>query len=119
MEPPNITCPGNVTAYTDAGKSYATIVLPREESSVDNSGFIPTIDVIVEDMMYGVGDNVLFNLSMSPYVVQYLATDNSTNNVTCDFNITVIGRLLTKHSIPPINHDREINKCVGSLVILN
>ncbi|XP_033637151.1 hyalin-like [Asterias rubens] len=41
-------------------------------------------------MMYSVGDNVLFNLSMSAYLVQYLATDNSTNNATCDFNITVI-----------------------------
>ncbi|XP_033636709.1 uncharacterized protein LOC117297670 [Asterias rubens] len=90
MESPNITCPSNLTVYTDSGKNYATVSLPMEESSVDNSGFIPVIDVIYDSMMYSVGDNVLFNLSMSAYLVQYLATDNSTNNATCDFNITVI-----------------------------
>ena len=92
MESPNITCPNNLTVYTDSGKNYATVPLPMEESSVDNSGLTPSIDVIYDSMMYSVGDNVLFNLSMSAYLVQYLATDNSTNNATCDFNITVIGR---------------------------
>ena len=39
--------------------------------------------------MYDVGDAVTLTLAMSPHVLRYTATDNSSNFATCDTYISV------------------------------
>ena len=90
-EDPNITCPGNLTVNTDFGQNYSAVSLPAENSSADNSGVAPNITINVNGMTYYVGDNVTFDLMMSPHFVQYMASDNSMNNATCDMYINVTG----------------------------
>ena len=88
---PNITCPDNQTVNTDPGQSYSTFQLPAANSSSDNSGLVPTIIIDVNGMTHSVGNNVSFDLAMSPHLVQYTAWDISMNNASCDMYVTVIG----------------------------
>ena len=89
-ESPNISCPTNWTVATDVNQNFATVSLPHEMSSSDNSGmFHITIDV--GGASYRVDDNVTLSLAMSPHFVLYTASDNAMNNASCDVYITVIG----------------------------
>ena len=76
---------------TDLGQNYATFTLPAEDFSIDNSGLSPDVTVDVNGAAYIIGDTVVLNLASMPHLVQYTATDNSTNNASCDFYIAVLG----------------------------
>ncbi|XP_071797056.1 uncharacterized protein [Asterias amurensis] len=91
-ESPKLRCPSKQTVMTDLGQNYATFTLPAEDFSIDNSGFSPDITVDVNGTAYIIGDSVVLNLASMPHLVQYTATDNSTNNASCDFYIAVIDK---------------------------
>ncbi|XP_022108947.1 uncharacterized protein LOC110989112 isoform X1 [Acanthaster planci] len=85
---PNISCPNDVTVYTNCHKSYSTVSLPDVKSAYDNSGTY-SVSVDIKDSSYQVGDNVTFDLASSPHQVRYTATDESSNNATCDVLVSV------------------------------
>ena len=93
-EEPNITCPDNDTVTTDSGQNFTLFALPPEVSAVDNSELQVTITIDVDGVMYSVGDSVQLDLADSPHLVQYTATDNSSNTATCDTYVTVNGRYI-------------------------
>ena len=91
-ESPNITCPDNDTVTTDSSQNYSTFRLPPAVSAADNSRLQVTITIDVDGVTYSVGDDVQLELADSPHLLQYIATDNSSNTGTCDMYVTVNGR---------------------------
>ena len=90
-ESPSISCPANQTVATDPGQDYARVALPAEDSASDNSG-VYTISIHVNGSTYNVGDNVTLDLATSPHLVQYIATDSSSNTAICDVFFHVVGK---------------------------
>ncbi|XP_038046036.1 uncharacterized protein LOC119720445 [Patiria miniata] len=88
VQSPNITCPADLTVYTNCRKNYSRVLLPEADSVFDNSGvFYVTIDV--DGSAYDVFDSVNLDLSSSPHLVHYNATDEAFNFAQCEMHITV------------------------------
>ena len=90
-EDPNITCSSNVTRDTDLRQSFATFVFSEPYGMTENSMLYNITIDIGESSLYAINDSYQFQLRDAPHQVQYIITDSSGNNDTCDIFITVVG----------------------------
>ena len=83
IEPPEWEgCPADITQPLDPGTNSAIVTWPDPTTS-DNSGSEPTISV-------NVSNPELF--SAGTYTVQYVATDQASNQAVCEFTVVVTGK---------------------------
>ncbi|XP_038045830.1 uncharacterized protein LOC119720271 isoform X3 [Patiria miniata] len=88
VQSPNITCPANQTVYTNCRKTYSTVSLPDADFASDNSG-VYSISIDVDGSAYQASVTVSLDLSASPHLLRYTATDESANYAECEMSITV------------------------------
>ncbi|XP_022108963.1 uncharacterized protein LOC110989125 [Acanthaster planci] len=104
VKPPDISCPSNLTVYTDCHKSYSTVSLPDVHSVNDNSGAY-SVSIDINGSPHQIGDTATFDLHTSPHLVHYNVADLSSNSAHCQLFIVVSsvdeGTLCLATGIPP------------------
>ncbi|XP_038063643.1 uncharacterized protein LOC119734296 isoform X2 [Patiria miniata] len=88
VQSPNITCPADLTVYTNCRKNYSRVLLPEADSVFDNSG-VSYITIDVDGSAYDAFDTVNLDIWSSPHLVRYNATDESFNFAQCEMYIRV------------------------------
>ena len=75
---------------TDAGRAFATVILPPVASISDNDG-IASVQIKFNGSIYDATDNVTLTLRQSVYMLDYYAQDAAGNEASCAVVITVVG----------------------------
>ena len=89
-ERPNVTCSANQVVGTDAGRAFATVVLPPVASLSDNDG-IASVQIEFNGSVFFPTDNISLTLEHSPHQLRYEVLDDSANRAFCYVIVTVVG----------------------------
>ncbi len=91
IERPVVYCPANITAFTDAGMSTATVVYPIA-TATDNCE--------VQSIFVSSGPASGASFPIGTTQLTYTATDATGNSGTCTFSITVIDNIAPVLTLP-------------------
>ena len=86
ITPPVLSCPFDISVKTDINENTASVTW-QAAVGIDNSGFMPHIDVIPALVPPAA-------LPIGSTTITYIAEDISKNKAKCSFTITVKGRCL-------------------------
>jgi gliding motility-associated-like protein len=113
-EVPMITCPADITVNSNGAAS--TIVDNIELTATDNCS-TPTISYVIFGTipMSGTGDASGNTFLVGITMITYTAIDESGNNVSCDFNVTVIQDPLMIECPMDLNQGTDANVCSATL----
>ena len=85
-----MTCSANQVVKTDAGRAFATVILPPVASLSDNDG-IASVHIEFNGSIYDPIENVTLTPAQSPHLIRYVALDAAGNTDMCSVIITVVG----------------------------
>ena len=89
-ERPNVTCSADQVVETDAGRAFATVILPPVASLSDNEG-IASVQIEFNGSVFFPTDNISLTLEHSPHQLRYEVRDASGNSAECYVTVTVVG----------------------------
>ena len=88
-----MTCSADQVVETDAGRAFATIILPPVASLSDNDG-IASVHIEFNDSVFFPTDNISLTLEHSPHQLRYEVRDATGNSAECYVIVTVVGESL-------------------------
>ena len=89
-ERPNVTCSADQVVETDAGRAFATVILPPVAYISDNDG-IASVQIKFNGSIYDATNSVTLRLRHSVYMLVYNAQDAAGNEDWCASLIEVVG----------------------------